>query len=1144
MAEPINEMKMNEVNKKEGGGTSFVDRLIRPHASITDVSARREVSFLSSILLMFALLTGIRLIVGLITGSAFEDPLSFMIIAGVTLLLFAAYVMSRTKFYRISPFLAVFTITAMVYIIFLSPPDYSETTLLWLLSIVVFTGIIMPWRSTFVYVFANTTLVLLLPQLVPAVTYDLIDIPVALFIVIGLLMVALNHYRDSIERTRQQALRQSNQDLQALSESLEVRVNERLQDLALAAEVGRAIAQIHDLDELLRQSVTLIRDRFDLYYVQIYLTNAAHTKLVMRSGTGRVGQALLAKGHALDIDQNSINGRVAYHKQPIIVADTQTSDMFLPNVELPDTRSEMAVPLIVQDRIVGVVDLQSSSQNGLTEENLPAFTALAGQLAIAIENTRLLTEMEDTTNFLDSIIDNLPLMLFVKAAEDLRYVRWNKAGGDITGYPKETFIGKSDFDFFPEEQARFFINKDRDVLNKGDMVDIPEEPIQTASGETRILHTLKVPVMDAQGKPRYLLGISEDITERKDIARQLEGRVAQLGLLNEIGRKADETSVIGDMLQWAAAQIPLAMSYPESCVVSITLDGITYGQLEAASNPRHIIEELRLDEGSTGHICIAYTNSLYEFHNEESALIGSVGRRISNYIENQRLIDQIQQQTAALQAVAEIGTAVASINNEQELLQLVVELTAARFDLYSANIYLIDQAKVTVSLQASAGEAGEQAARRKEFFRVDNRQLSGVPQAARERETIIINDVATKPDLVVNPLLPLTKSEMMIPLIAGENEVVGVLSLQSQEVDYFTPQLGDIFNTLATQTAVALQNVRQYEQTQTALDELSALQRVITGEGWQNFMQAQKRGVKGYVASNRSVQPVAEDFGRSTNGDVVVPLQVRGTNIGKLGVKSLESMSAEDKSLIEAVSRQVAEALERVRLFEESEIARQQTNALYTGSELVVRASSIDGVLDALAGSTAVSRMERANFLFFNRPWLHEQPEEMTIVAAWEKSGDHPAVPVGTLYRLESYPIVHQLRRDEPLVVRNSAELQDENARQIFQQLGINSVLAFPLVAGDQWIGIMTAHSQTDLKMSQEEVKQITSLVSQAAVVAQTQKLFQETRARAEQEQLLRQVSERVYSAVDAESVLKTAVQEIGRSLGLETFIYLEDENA
>ena len=1143
MSEPIKAIEMDEMNKNKGRRSQFVDKLISPHASVTDPSKRREIRFLSSILLMFAMLTTVRPVIGLISGSAFEEPVPFFIVIVVAGVLYLAYGISRTKYYRVASFLAITAVTGLIYATFLSAaPEYSESTLFWLIPISVFSGILLPWRNMFVYVMFNFVFILVLPQLAPGLTYSVVTLPVSLFVVVGLLLVGLNHYRDNLERIRQETLTKSNQELKELSESLEVRVNERMQDLALATEVGRVISQIHDLDELLNQSVTLIRERFDLYYVQIYLTNNTNDKLVLRSGTGEVGKALLAKKHALNIDLTSINGRVAYNKEALIVADTRTSDVFLPNEELPETRSEMAVPLLIQNHIVGVIDLQSSEPAKLSEENLPAFSALASQLAVAIQNADLLSKMESTTRFLDSVIDNLPIMLFVKDAKDLSFIRWNKAGVELTGFAKEDLVGKNDFDFVPEEEARFFQQKDREVLNGGELVDIPEEPIQTVHQGTRLLHTIKIPILDAQGNPEYLLGISEDITERKDIARQLEGRVAQLGLLNEIGRQADETSTIKEMLEWVTEQIPTAMSYPESCVSSITLDGVLYGDEKASSYPRHIVEELRLGEGSTGHICIAYKNMLYEFHNEESALIGNVGRRISNYIENQRLINQIQEQSEALQAVAEIGTAVTSISTESELLQLVVELTHVRFGLYSADIYLVDQSQMTVGLRASAGEAGEQAINRKEFFRIDNAQAA-VSRVSRSRESLIMNNVAQSSNYIANPLLPLTKAEMIIPLIAGENEVIGVLSLQAKTTDYFTPQLGDIFNTLATQVAVALQNVRQYEQTQSALDELSALQRVITGEGWQTFLGAQGSGIKGYIASNHTVKPLSEGNGHTINGDIVVPLSIRGTSIGKLGIKNTNYLSAEDKSLIEAVSRQVAEALERARLFEESEIARQQTNALYTGSEQVIRANSIDGVLDALAGSTAVSRMERANFLFFNRAWVDEQPEEMTIVAAWERNGDVPLVPVGTVYPLESYPIVNQLRRDEPLVVGNNADLQDENSRTLLQGLGINSVLAFPLVAGDQWIGILTAHSETELKLSQEEVKQISSLVSQAAVVAQTQKLFQETAARAEQEQLLRRVSERVYSAVDADSVLKTAVQEVSRSLGLEAFIYLDDEN-
>ena len=94
------------------------------------------------------------------------------------------------------------------------------------------------------------------------------------------------------------------------------------------------------------------------------------------------------------ITSSSINGRAAIEKRVVIVADTVSSDMFHPNPLLPDTRSEMAVPLLAGDRVVGVLDLQSAQPDALTDENLPAFEALAGQLAIAIENAALFAETE------------------------------------------------------------------------------------------------------------------------------------------------------------------------------------------------------------------------------------------------------------------------------------------------------------------------------------------------------------------------------------------------------------------------------------------------------------------------------------------------------------------------------------------------------------------------------------------------------------------------------------------------------------------------------------------------------------------------------------------------------------------------------
>ena len=106
-------------------------------------------------------------------------------------------------------------------------------------------------------------------------------------------------------------------------------------------------------------------------------------------------------------------------------------------------------------------------------------------------------------------------MFFVKEAPDLRWVRWNKAGAETIGLSREELIGKTDYDVFPQEEADFFTRKDREALTSGRLVDTPEEPVHTRHKGVRILHTLKVPILDARGNPQYLVGLSEDITERK-----------------------------------------------------------------------------------------------------------------------------------------------------------------------------------------------------------------------------------------------------------------------------------------------------------------------------------------------------------------------------------------------------------------------------------------------------------------------------------------------------------------------------------------------------------------------------------------------------------------------------------------------------
>jgi PAS domain S-box-containing protein len=150
----------------------------------------------------------------------------------------------------------------------------------------------------------------------------------------------------------------------------------------------------------------------------------------------------------------------------------------------------------------------------------PLYTA-DGKLRGFSKVTRDITErrkaeeiLKQTNFFLDAVLEHIPNMVFVKDARELRFLRFNKAGEELLGYKKEDLMGKNDYDFFPKEQADFFTAKDREALNTNGITDIPEELIDTTTGK-KWLHTKKIPIQGPDGKPLYLLGISEDITKRK-----------------------------------------------------------------------------------------------------------------------------------------------------------------------------------------------------------------------------------------------------------------------------------------------------------------------------------------------------------------------------------------------------------------------------------------------------------------------------------------------------------------------------------------------------------------------------------------------------------------------------------------------------
>jgi PAS domain S-box-containing protein len=403
--------------------------------------------------------------------------------------------------------------------------------------------------------------------------------------------------------------------LRDLVSSLEQRVQDRTHDLELASEVGRAITgKVADASEMLTTAVELIRNRFELYYTQVYLTDLAGQKLILRAGTGEVGEQLLKRGHQLLIDSSSLNGQVVLGTKAVIVADTQQSINFRPNPLLPKTRSEMAVPLIANGQVIGVLDMQSEQPGTLTTANLPAFEALAGQLAIAIQNAQLFAQAQEARSEVEA---------------QMRRV---------------TELGWQDFLNAIERGQRIGFAFDQNAVSRLQPTELTKRP-----PEERI--NIPINVLGTKiGEIQLPLGFDRTWTPSEiefiqATSTQLAQHIENLRLL---------------------AQAEHFQKEAEQAIRRLTREGWDhYRQSLEEQVPGYIFDLVHvqpLPANHNGHVSQIFKHPLFirdetigelavhgmDHENEAREIIKAVAERLSGHIENLRLLEQTEQQRSQL----------------------------------------------------------------------------------------------------------------------------------------------------------------------------------------------------------------------------------------------------------------------------------------------------------------------------------------------------------------------------------------------------------------------------------------------------------------------------------------------------------------
>jgi GAF domain-containing protein len=278
-------------------------------------------------------------------------------------------------------------------------------------------SIVLSWRAGGIVIISSIVVIWILALLeankitVPRVQDPLgyaRDLMLVFIIIAGLIYFSTNSLRDAIARATksEQDLLASNRSLQELNQTLEERVSNRTIELEIASkinerranqfeavtEVARVGANIQDLEDLLPQITKLISEKFGHYHAGIFLLDEAGEYAVLRAANSEGGKKMLARRHRLLVGQTGIVGYVTATGKPRIALDVGADSVFFDNPDLPDTRSEIALPLHISGQVIGALDVQSLKQNAFNQDDIAALTTLADQVSIVIQNTRTLAE--------------------------------------------------------------------------------------------------------------------------------------------------------------------------------------------------------------------------------------------------------------------------------------------------------------------------------------------------------------------------------------------------------------------------------------------------------------------------------------------------------------------------------------------------------------------------------------------------------------------------------------------------------------------------------------------------------------------------------------------------------------------------------
>lgn len=385
---------------------------INPLFKYSEISEKRHAQLLAGITLALGMFGVFSTNILSRFGMANVSNLIF----GLALVTLFSYMLSRTKYHIMGGFLFIWSWSLGAYFITAaSPADYDGTFNALMTAIFVIASALLTPPALGLLLAVNLLAIFFIRFIIPGLTAAEAYSIGGTFGVAGTLIFILNWYRSNVEKQRlveiqsiNNKLEETNRMLEASRADLELRVEERTRDLADSkmqterrsrqfegiTRVSKTIIQTMKLYDLLPEVARVIGEQFGFYHVGIFLLDEQRQHAVLAAASSEGGQHMLARKHQLKVGEQGIVGYTTSSGRPRIALDVGLDAAYFNNPDLPLTRSEMALPLKINEEIIGALDIQSTDKDAFSNEDIEILSGLADQVSLAIQNARLFEQTE------------------------------------------------------------------------------------------------------------------------------------------------------------------------------------------------------------------------------------------------------------------------------------------------------------------------------------------------------------------------------------------------------------------------------------------------------------------------------------------------------------------------------------------------------------------------------------------------------------------------------------------------------------------------------------------------------------------------------------------------------------------------------